>query len=313
MSRHRVCLALIGLVAIAAAPASAATYVRGYAVDSLDLPASNAEANGFAFDLDGDGNPENQFGSVLAVLAGNLDLDLKAVNMQAVAGGTVVHLLELVSSDAAFAADPAAVATWYVGKPTLVPPLFDGSDPFEFDPAYPPAEFRAPLMSGNFASADPATTTEPVTLSLSLKVGEFFVELPLQGARLAFGVGADALGQGRVNGSIHQEVIQTLFVPALALTFDATVQADPTSERSRMLLDLFDNNPSDGSISVPEVANHSLMVSILSPDMDILDANGYNPDPDGPDPESLSFGFGFTAVQSDAARFPRLFQDGFEQ
>jgi hypothetical protein len=291
-------------------PASAAT--RGHALDLLDLPSSNAETSAYAIDLDGDGNTDNQFGAVLVAMASNLGTDIPASTQSDVAAGRVVHLIELRSSDAAFANDPAAVATWYVGQATAGAPLFDGSDTFRYDPAVEPARFVAPLAGGSFVSANPVTTSAPVGLPLRLRIGAYPIELGLQGARLAFNVVPTGLVQGRVNGSISSEEIDAVFVPTLATSYNDIVQANPGSKEAMTLLGLFDNAPEDGAISVAEVRDNSLFQSLLAPDVDIRDANGnYAPNPANTTPDSLSFGFAFTAVVS-TTLLPRVFADGFE-
>lgn len=300
------------LAALAFAPGHAAVHVRGHAVDAIDLPSSNAEANARAIDLNGDGSADNQFGSILAVMASNFEMDLDANLQVETAAGRIVYLVELRSSDPAFASDAAAVATWYAGLPTAAPPLFDGSDTFRYDPAADPSRFVAPLVAGSFVSANPATTTAPLFLGMKLRIGNYTIELPLQGARLKFTATATALVQGQVNGSITAEDIDAIFVPTLAIAFDDVVQADPQSPDAMSLLQIFDSNPADGRISVDEVRNHPLMQSLLAPDVDIRDAEGnYAPNPANTGEDALSFGFGFTAVASQAL-LPQVFANGFE-
>lgn len=300
------------LAALALQPVRAAVYVRGHAVDLLDLPNSSAEANAHAIDLNGDGSAENQFGGVLVVMATSADMDFAAATQVEVVAGRIVHLVELRSRDPAFASDTAAVATWYTGLATAAPPLFDGSDTFSYDPAIPPSRFVAPLVAGSFVSANPATTAVPVYLSVRLRIGNRVIDLPLQGARLKFTTTATDLVQGQVNGSIRAIDIDSIFVPALAAALDDVVQADPQSSRAMTLLQLFDTSPSDGRISAAEVRANSVMQSILAPDVDIRDAqDNYAPNPANTGKDALSFGFGFTAVVSQT-RLPLIFVDGFE-
>ena len=298
--------------ALAFQPAGAAVHVRGHAVNVLDLPNSSAERNAYAIDLNGDGQADNQFGSILAVLASNFEMDLAADAQVETAAGRIVHLVELRSTDPAFGNDAAAVATWYLGLATASAPLFDGSDTFRFDPAAEPARFVAPLAAANFVSANPATTPAPVFLALRIRIGNYFTDLALQGARLKFTATATTLAQGQVNGSISSEDIDAVFVPTLAAAFNDVVQADPQSPRAMQLLQFFDSNPADGNISAAEVRTQPVMQSILFPDVDIRDAQGnYAPNPANTDEDALSFGFGFTAVASQAL-LPQVFGNGFE-
>lgn len=309
--RSFVSVVLLGLLGYE--PAAAASFARGHALDRLQLPVSSNEANGFAIDLDGDGNTDNQFGAVIASMASSGMTNLAGQMDTAVAAGDIVHLVELRSSDASFTTDPAATATWYVGEPTIAPPVFDGSDTFRYHPNHDPAAFTAALVGGTFVSAEPATTTTPVGLVVTLQIGAYTVPLSIQGARIAFTVAPSGLIEGQVNGSIGDEEIDNVFVPTLATSFNDIVQADPNSDEAMTLLNLFDTAPEDGAITVEEVATNSLMASLLQPDVDIYDENGvYAPNPEGTSPDSMSFGFGFTAVASPTV-LPLIFANGFEE
>jgi hypothetical protein len=305
-------LPAFAIALLAAAPLPAAPHGRSHAVSTLALPATSAAANSFALDLNGDGHPDNAFGNVLAVFSGGVGLDLTTPTVAAVAAGTIVFLVEVRSQDPAFAQDNAAEATWYVGEPEPQPPLFDGTDTFRFDANYPPGRFVAPLAGGAFVSANPVTTNAPVELVLQLRLGSATVPLPLQGARLKFTTTPAGLAGGQVNGSIREEDIDNVFVPALAVMLNDMVQANPGTPTTMTLLGLFDTNPTDGAISVDEVATNPLFSSVLRPDVDIFDAGGnYAPNPANTSPDAMSLGFGFTAVASQA-QLPRIFGDGFD-
>jgi len=293
-------------------PVHAAWYTRGHAVNTLNLPVTSNEATSYAIDLNGDGSPENYFGSVLATMA-TVGLDLLGGMAAEVAAGQIVHLIELRSTDAAFANDVAAEATWYVGEATMAPPLFDGSDTFRFDDAFAPAPYVAALTSSNFVSANPATSSTSTNLTILIAMGSTTFSLPLQGSRLKFTATAGGLSQGQINGSIRKDDIDNVFVPAMASYFNELVQADPKSDTAMTLLGLYDTDPTDGAISVQEVATNPLIISLLAPDVDIFDANdNYAPNPANTAKDSMSFGFGFTAVVSQTI-LERIFDNGFEQ
>ena len=61
------------------------------------------------------------------------------------------------------------------------------------------------------------------------------------------------------------------------------------------LLQTFDSDH-NGAITVQELENHPLLMIVLSPDLDLLDASGkFNPNQDGVK-DSYSLGLGFTCV-----------------
>lgn len=294
---------------LAAQHVHAATYLRGFAVDNLNFPINASEVTACAIDLNGDGHVDNVFGSLLSSLS-TFGMDIAGATAAGVATGQVVHLVELRSGDGAFSNDAAATASWHVGKATSTPPLFDGTDTFQYNAAFAPGSFVAALSGGAFVSSNPATTTAPVDITVELRIGNTWVGVPLQGARLKFTAIAANLSDGQVNGSIRKADVDTIIIPALAVALNDIVQSDPQSDTAQTLLSLFDTSPADGMISVDEFATNGLTISLFAPDVQIRNANGdYAPNPANTTPDALSFGFGFTAVESDIV----LFADGFEQ
>ncbi len=290
----------------------AANHSRGYAVSSLNLPINNTQASAYAIDLNGDGHVDNAFGGVLSAL-GSTGLDISGATASATTAGQSVHLVEIRSSDEAFANDTGAEAIWYLGEATPSPPLFDGTDTFEYDGAYAPGAFLAPLSGGGFVSANPATTTTPVDIEVDIQIGNYVVALPLQGARLKFTAVGVGLAQGQINGSIRDTDVYVKIFPTLAADFNDIIQADAQSTTAQTLLSLFDKNPTDGFISVDEVATSPFMSTMFAPDVQIRDQDGnYAPNPANTNPDALSFGFGFSAVESNVV-LPPIFADGFDK
>jgi hypothetical protein len=291
------------IVSLMACQFAHATNSRGYAVDNLILPTSSSQVMAYAIDMDGDNNPENAFGSALAALvssgsAGTV-LDLPASTAAATAAGSIVHLVELRSRDASFASDANAEAIWYVGKATALPPLFDGTDTFVYDNGYTPGVFPAPLSNGTFVSENPVTTTSPVSIQVQVQIGAHALPLSLLAARLKFTVAGNGLTQGQLNGAIPDDDIQNLFFPAVAQAANDVVQADPQSGEAQALLSFFDKDPTDGSISVHEVATNPTFSTLFVPDIQGVYGN------------AMSFGAGFTAVES-VVELPPIFANGFE-
>jgi hypothetical protein len=309
--RERV-LSLCILISIASAPAAdAASYVRGYLVNQVVLPLQRAD---YALDLNGDGKADNNFGNWLGALAGQ-GLDLQSLMNDAVASGSIVHIVGLHSADAFFANDPAAVADWYVGIPASAPPLFDGTDNLSIDSSVAPGTFLAALSSGSFTSPSPATTTTPVSLTLRLQLGGTPVSLPVQGAALSFTTVGTGNIQGRLNGSIRHTDFMALVPPFLAQSFTSQIQSDPTSNTAIQIKQIFDTGctagdgfQNDDVIELCEVTGSSLIQAVLAPDVQIRDADGnYAPNPLNTTRDANSFGVAFTAIVTD-----RVFANGFD-
>ncbi|MBS0571273.1 MAG: hypothetical protein JSS28_11730 [Proteobacteria bacterium] len=278
----------------------------------MSLPVTNSQATAYAIDLNADGHPDNQLGSVFSVLASQ-GIDLQGGVTSAIAVGSVVHVLRLQSTDAGFANDPTAQADWYVGVPAPAPPKFDGTDTPVIDTTFAPGTFIAALAGGAFTSPSPATTSTPVSLPFKLAFDSTnAVTLDIQGSRLAFTTDNAGQMQGQINGAISQDDIATKFLPAWAQQMNATIQADPNSSTALTLKSLFDTGcagqngfANDGVIEVCELQENSLLQTLLAPDMQI-DANGHYV-PGNAAPNAISIGFRFTAVAGD-----RVFANGFE-
>lgn len=289
---------LLAMVAmLAASDARAAT--RGFIANAVP-PQNNAEIMQAAIDLNGDGVLDNQLAQVLAQFSG-LGVDLSAP----VVAGRVVYLLRVTSSDPNFQNAAQVRAEWIVGQPTApVPPDFSGSGSFLLDGNHGPGAFVAPLVATNYVSAEPATTTAPVDVPLQLMLGDRFVVM-LHGARLKFTITPGGLVSGQLNGSITQEDIQIVLIPAFATLLNQIVAAGgPNATTVRQI---FDNGcggfgAGDGLIDTCEV-NNSILGTMLAPDLDLYDASGaYAPNP-APNPtnnerDSLSFGMRFTAANA---------------
>lgn len=308
-------LYLLGLLLVSHA-VHASDYRRNYLVNRVLIPVSSADATAYAIDLNGDGHADNNLGYVFAALASQ-GLDLTGGTNAAIANGSVVHRMDLQSTDATFSSDPAAMASWCVGHVLSRPPLFDGTDQATCDSDYAPGVFLAALSGGSFTSANPATTTTPVALTISIAIGPEAIELPVQGARLSFTSDNSGPGhlQGQINGSVRHDDIQTKVLPAMAAAFNSIIQSDPGSSTAIDLLKLFDSgcigNPAfakDGQIEICELYENALISTLLAPDVQIWDSGGnYAPNPANTNPDSNSLGFRFAAVLSD-----RVFANGFE-
>jgi hypothetical protein len=296
MSPHKILrysLVAVLIAALGTSPVQATEYSRTYAVTRINLPTTNAEALSFAIDVNGDGVPDNNIGSFLAVfssLGSGAASDLNSSTNAAIANGSLIHSLIVHSADAQFHDDPSAQVVWYAGPPS--------------DNTYPPVAFSAALADGTFASADPATTTDPVELPLLLVIGPDLGTVYLQRARLSFTVENSGQMQGQINGAILHADLLNQILPMLVDMFNAVIQSDPTSQDAQTLLNLFDTGCSgsgahDGSIQYCELSENPLMQTLMAPDVQVRDANGNYAD-------ANSIGLRFTAI------FDRVFANGFE-
>jgi len=306
MSRPTLCrsASLSLLACLATTSAHATNYVRSYLVNNMLLPTSSSQANSYGIDLDGDNLVDNSFGQVLAALAAQ-GFDFNGSTDVAVASGSIVHLVHLQSTDALFANDAAAQATWCIGVPTAKPPLFNGTE----NPACADTSgiFVAALAGSSFTSPAPFTTPNPVSLDIKLAFGTTNFILPVLNARLSFATNAAGnISFGQVNGSIPHSDLTNNFLPAIANACDASIQSDPSSNFSTLCKSVFDNGCTghpeyshDGQVELCEVTENGLISALLAPDVQVADGGTTVP--------ANSVGLRFTAIAYD-----RVFASGFE-
>jgi hypothetical protein len=278
-----------------------------YVASEIHLPTSNAQAQAYGLDLDGDGRTDNQLGQILSVLASQ-GIDLQTALQTAIARGTIIQLLELQT--AGYVSSSSASLNFLLGdSATATPPPCSGpSDTVCGRHLQGTGSFTiagtAPVnspLSGTVASGTfdggPGQLTLPLVLGASPAVS-----LTLLGARArATGMADTGIDSVIVGGGISQSDVDNLLVPALQSQFEAIVARDCTDPGSpptcgcasgsagATLRTLFDTNPVDCAVSVAEIRANSLMSTLLAPDMTI---NGT---------PSLSLGVGFKAVK---ATFP---------
>ena len=205
------------------------------------------------------------------------------------------------SSDATFGGDLCAGAVVENAR-SQPAPNFSGSGSFTVDGNLMAGHFAGPIAQSAFLSAAPATATVPVSLQvyLPLAAGAPPTLVNLTAAQLRYD---SASKQGQLNGVIRKADIDAAMV-ATAMLLDQRVQADPTSQNSQQILQIFDigctGHPEykgDGHIETCEVTDNSIIKNVFAPDLDMFDANGnYAPNPANTDKDSLSVGFGFIAV-----------------
>ena len=279
---------------------------NGYVLDSITVPASNAQATSVALDIDGDARAENALGNLLATLAG-FDLDLQGPVDEQIAMGGVIILADVQATDLSAAtgvglqvfrggnADPAPCAT---PEDTICGGHLAGDASFDVTDDYD-ALVVGSIVGGQF-------TGGPGDVTIELALSETnAVPIHLVGARVEMGVTAGALTGGKLGGAIRSEDIDNDLIPAVADLIatilaecvpegDACCAADSAGEQ---ILTLFDMND-DCEVTTEELLASDLVDgTIRNPDLDLFDGDStdFNPNQDGVK-DSISLGVGFTAV-----------------
>ena len=274
-----------------------------FVFSSMTLPTSHSE---FAIDLNGDGIPDNQLGSLVSALSA------RGINSQdaldkSLTAGNLIELLAFQTSDQTLQNDLTAGVTLEGGK-TQAMPDFSGKGTFTVDGVKTTATLYGHLIGGKFSSNNPVTTLFPVAMTLRCSLLFVTVNLPIKGAHIQFTSTHGAITSGEIQGSILANDLQTKVIPSIALGLNARVASDPGSVTAKQILTLFDTGNClnlDGSmakakdrhIDTCEVADSAILKSQLLPDVQIYDDLGsYAPNPANTTKDSLSVGIAFTAV-----------------
>jgi hypothetical protein len=235
-------------------------------MDSIRVPETTNEAVTTALDLDGDDQPDNAVGGLLAALHGSADLSIAATQMEAVESGQII---ELVGIDAASLDDVASVPVLVSrgrdvdGEPT---DNFSGAEPFALDPVEGADGELSGALSAGRLTAGPGTASLPL---LMFDITGELVPLHVVGARVAALASADGLAAGRFGGGLTNEAVHEVLIPALADGIGSILQRDCDADgclpgsQGEQLAELFDEN-ADYLVTAAELETSSLTPTWIS-------------------------------------------------
>jgi hypothetical protein len=252
-----------------------------YVASAQTLPATNQQARDLGLDLDGDLVVDNQLGQVFAVLAAH-GLSGQADTDAAVARGEILMLGELVGP---LAGGPATFTLFSGANPIPAPCAspndttcrlhLQGTATFDLDPLSAKDTPLAGAIAANVFDGGPGELQVQFTMALGDKV-----TVDLVGARVKLSMLADGtIGESIIAGAITQAQINTVLIPSIATNANAVAAADCTQltqpplcgcapgSTGKTMLDLFDTNPKDCAVSVDEIAQNTLIQSLLTTDV----------------------------------------------
>jgi hypothetical protein len=270
-----------------------------YVVDHEDVPTNNTQARAYGLDLNNDGTVDNQFGMVLATLSG-MGFDPQTSVTNSITSGKTILLADLYALD--FANTTGATFTTYDGDSVSVtPPTYKVASTSPHD---------TPL-AGTAAGGTFNLGPGQLELQGAYFVPDQVVKLHLIGARTKLtAASANGLGPSILAGAIPMSEITGTLEPGWqasameavlrdccgAATSPGGATCNPNGtpacgctdgSEGKTMLGLFDNSPKDCTISLTEIQNNSLIMSLLAPDVTI----------DGQ--MALSFGVQVTAKRAD--------------
>ena len=271
-----------------------------FVMDSVQVPQTANEASTMALDLDGNGQPDNALGGLLAAIAGQADLPIAADQVTAIEAG---RALTLVGLEDVVLGEGGAVSLQVAPGRDLdddAADNFAGTEPF----ALAPLEGADGMMPGVLGAAGRLRAgpgTVPVLLAFP-GVPPAAIPLVGVGGRMECDASADGLASGRFGAALTQDEVNQRLIPAMAAGIDEILQRDCPDEpcepgsQGEQLATFFDDNE-DRRMTEEELLSNSLIASTIgNPDLDLFDEDGvYNPRVDGVK-DSLSLGVGFTAV-----------------
>jgi hypothetical protein len=293
-------------------PAScgAATASQGYVINSIVLPQSRTM---FSIDLNGDARLDNQYGNFVGAMTAQ-NLDQQAVMDARIQSGEGLLLVRQNISNGSFT-DASCASADLEHAQTRASPDFSGNGVFVVDPAARPLSLPGTIAASHFSGSLENPTAQD-TLAVDLVFAGAVQRVNLVDPHIAYTITDSGLISGTINGAIRAS---DLPFAAIAAGLNASIAANPFSPQSKQLLQIFDTggiaqgscgatcmNPdgscaqkADGTISVCELSDNSIIKNVLNPDVQLFDASGnLSPNPANTTRDSLSVGLGFTAVKA---------------
>ena len=273
-----------------------------FVIDSMRVPKSNSE---FAVDLNGDGTPDDQLGTIAGALEiENLDPQVSVDD--ALANGTEVVLIEERSDGEVTSAN---AITMFERGDAMNP---DAGTNYVIDSSISPSSLVGAIDASVFQSTPPAMNDLTLTLPIPLFEGVAPLVLTLHGARVRYTNATGALTLGQINGAITKQDMDTIVVPAVAQILTNKLHDPATSASTKQQIkstfDIGDGNggnctnpdgsvsmPNDGAIGACEVLSVMIIANLLSPDVQLFQNGAYAPNPANAKKDSVSVGLGFTA------------------
>lgn len=292
----------------------------GMVANKLLVPTNNNQSREYGLDLNKDKVKDNRLGEVLGLLAGQ-GFDVQGTIDKAVAEGSIILLVDFQTTSFM----SAGGAGLFVKLGDMETPLacntdeeflcklangmecakstdagctcsgcghhLDGNGTFTIDANSPTdAGVAGKIASGKFTGGP-----GDITLKIALGSAEG-IELDLIGARAeATGISEAGMQSLIIGGALSKTDLDGKVIPAIhaqlgpLITRDCTLPAPPDdcgcTGTGKTILGLFDTMPKDCAVSIDEIKNNNVIMSLLAPDVKI----------DGVD--ALSLGVKATAVK----------------
>lgn len=268
-----------------------------YVVDSLHFATTPNEALALGVDLDGDTSHrhDNGLGMALAIVAGPAAFDLDVETRTLIDSGEILHLID-VNTTSMERANGVNVSVMHgIDLDGNSSDNFYGDEPFGVDPTPGSGTMSGTIIDGN---VDVDSGHIPLAVTFPGLDQRFIVHL--SAATMRARIDEDGI-TGTLAGAITVDEVRNTILPLLYAGLSNIVARDcpggtcvPDSFGETLVYS-FDRND-DGALSYEELSDSALLGALLSPDIDLVDADGNDcPRCDGVK-DALSIAVGFTAV-----------------
>lgn len=254
-----------------------------YIVSQLNVPTTNNQAREFGLDLNGDTAVDNQLGMILGTFAGQ-GFDTQGAATATIDRGTNLMLAEL-RADALTQSTLPSTFTIFKGANPSPPACADASDTTCRRHLTGTASFQVAADSAHDAPLTGAIVAGvfsggPGHLQLVTTVmGTTPVALNLIGARVKLQMLTNGtIGSGVIAGGVTQSDLDTKVYPQLQMAAMMAVTSDCTNpaaadcgcaagSQGKTFVNLYDTAPKNCAITVDEIKNNSLTMSLFAPDV----------------------------------------------
>ena len=278
-----------------------------YVANQINVPTNNTQARSYGLDLNGDGTVDNQLGMVLGTLS-SMGFKVQDNINTAVADGSIILLVDFQTKDFN-STTAAGISLYLGSNPmpaacngsadTTCQHHLTGMGSFDA------ATNTNTALAGKIVNGTFTGGPGHVTLQIALG-GQQGIELDLIGARAkASDISATAIGSTTspntatsassggaiLAGAVTQDDLNNKIIPAVQAQIAPIVVRDccgtgntahPTCDPNatpscgcmdgstgKTILGLFDTSPKDCTVSISEIQNNSLIMSLLAPDVTI--------------------------------------------
>lgn len=254
-----------------------------YVASQVLVPTNTNVARDYGLDLNGDKTVDNALGMVLATLGGR-GLDVQSTIKGAVDEGDIILLVDFQSDS--FTSSAGAGFSVKLGQDPTPPACNGSADTVCGNHLKGTGTFTVSANSPNNAAVTGKIvggtfTGGPGDIALQIALGgTMAIQLDLIGARVkATGITENGMTEVILAGALPEADLEAKVIPAIHSQIAPLVMRDCTMPTTppgcgctgvgKTVVDLFDTNPKDCTVSLQELTTNALIVSLLAPDVTI--------------------------------------------